>query len=134
MGKGLLGFIFGMGLTVLGVNAFSQSTSDNIPEAVKAKAANYLSYASSYCGTVPDVSLVGEKVEKRENRIGGTDNYPDKVLLYQINNACDWSNVPTHFTCTYYGKEDGTFETTGFFGESGIISREKDKPVMPKEW
>jgi hypothetical protein len=128
--------ILGLSLVLsgFGKNSYSQSPKDSIPEAVKKKAAQYLSYAGSNCGSVPNVSLVGEKLEDREKMYEVKDGIKDKVSLYQIDNPCDWSNVPTHFTYVFYGKKDGTFEKKGCFEEEGIISREGNKPVMPKNW
>ena len=122
-------------MTLLGVNAYSQSSQDEIPEAVKAKAADFLSYAGGGCGSVPEITLVGKKLEDRKNRSGFKDGIKDSVFLYQINNLCTWRNVPSHFTYIFAGKKGGAFESAGSFDESGILSRdEKDKPVIPKEW
>jgi hypothetical protein len=109
----------------------------NIPEIVKNKALDYINYASnSACGSVPDVSLVGKKLEDRENRIGIKDGVKDSAFLYQINNPCKgWPNVPSYIVYTRAGKKDGTFDKVGYLEDGGIRSRdEKDNPLMPKDW
>jgi hypothetical protein len=128
MRKGLLALTF-LTLTGLGLKA------QDIPEAVKAKATDYLSYAARNCGTVPEIILAGKKLEDRNLKQRPKDGIKDSVFLYQINNTCDWMNVPSYIVYVIPCKKDGTFEEIGFFEESGIISKdEKGKPVMPKEW
>lgn len=116
----------------LGINAFSQSSKEEIPELVKNKAAEYLKRVS-YCPGEPIIEKMGEKFADRAGPLGEKDGVEDKITLYGIKNDCPFG-VPNYIIYTQIGLKTGGFAERVVVDE--IISRdEKGKPVpLKEEW
>jgi hypothetical protein len=129
MRKTLLILLLELGL---GMNAFSQSSKEEIPEIVKNKATEYLKRIS-YCPGDPIIEKMGEKFEDRTGLLGEKDGIKDKITLYAIKNDCPF-NVPNYIIYTQIGLKQGGFAERVVIDE--IISKGKDgKPVpLKEEW
>jgi len=139
MKKTLLALL-GLGLSLsLGINAYSQSSQgaqssqEEIPEAVKKQAIEYLKRVA-YCPGDPIIKKVGEKIEDRTGPQNVKDGIPDKMTLYEIKNECNWINVPNFVLYAQIGLKDGGYAEKGVAEE--ITSRDNNtgKPIPLKDW
>lgn len=115
-----------LGMSILfGINTYSQSSRDLIPDVVKEKAAEYLKRAGTNCPGEPIVEKIGEKLEDRavEDKYV-KDGIKDKIILYHIKNKCDWINVPNYIRYTLKGLGNGKFVEIGYLDY--IISKDKE--------
>lgn len=131
----LLGFS-----TLFGINTYSQSSKEEIPEPVKEKAAEYLKRVQ-WCPGKPIIEKIGEKLEDRtsqintKDEIGIKDGIKDKITLYHLMNNCEFMNVPNYIIYTQIGLENGKFLEKGII--SYIISKDKEtgEPIpLNEEW
>lgn len=129
MKKTLLVLLLGCGL---GLNAFSQSFKEEIPELVKNKAAEYLKRVS-YCPGEPIIENLGQKIADRTGLLGEKDGTKDKITLYGIENDCPFI-IPNYIIYTQVGLKSGGYAEKGVVDE--IISKdEHGKPVpLKEEW
>lgn len=125
-----LAFLLGFGLNT---SFYLQSSQDEIPEAVKKIAAEYLKRVP-YCPGDPIIKKVGEKLEDRTGPQDVKDGIIDKTTLYEIKNDCYWMNVPTHVPYTQIGLKEGGFAEKGIVIDEIISRDEKGKPIPLKEW
>ncbi|MCK5624361.1 hypothetical protein KAI04_00795 [Candidatus Pacearchaeota archaeon] len=131
--------LFGFSM-LLGVNAYSQSSKEKIPELVQEKAAEYLKWVN-YCPGEPIIEKAGEKLEDRTSEQGMKikeeikDGIKDKITLYHIKNDCPWINVPNYIVYTQIGLGNGTFLEKGSI--EYIISRDDktwESIPLKEEW
>jgi hypothetical protein len=129
MRKTLWVLLFGLGL---GMNAFSQSSKEEIPELVKNKAAEYLKRVS-YCPGAPIIEKIGEKFADRTGPLDEKDGIKDKIILYGIKNDCPFG-IPNYIIYTQIGLKTGGYAEKAVVDE--VISKdEHGKPVpLKEEW
>jgi hypothetical protein len=116
MKKALIGLLCLVGLG-LGINASSQSSQGEIPEAIRSRAAECLKRIS-YCPGEPIINKIEEKTRYSEFEKDSV-----KVTLYNIANDCRFP-IPNYLVREQRKLKDGRFSENGTIEE--IISRDKD--------
>jgi hypothetical protein len=111
----------GLGLEC-GINAFSQSSKEEIPEAIKSRAAECLKRIN-YCPDEPIIKKIEQKTRYREMEKDSV-----RVTLYNITNDCFYF-IPNYLVYTQTKLEKGRFSEKGEIEE--IISRDKDSEPVP---
>jgi hypothetical protein len=124
MRKTLL-ILFSLGLLGWGANAYSQSSNEGIPEAIKSRAAECLKRIN-YCPGEPIIKKIEQKTRYREMEKDSV-----RVTLYNITNDCFYF-IPNYLVYMQTKLGKGRFSEKGEIEE--IISRDKDsKPVPLKD-
>lgn len=92
----ILTLILGLGK---GIDSYTQTQQDSIPQFVKEEVAKYLEHVS-YCNNIK-IEKVGEKTEDRDG-----DGIKEKVFGYNVE-GCE--SIPNYFIFTYKGLKEGGF-------------------------